>query len=181
MTTDMKLTIEKLIESQHPDIVNSNHDYKMIYNMLKVIVENTDLIVFVRDFDDEDTGFMWSKNTLLDDIHDSDDVKSDGHSGASFGNTLRNCQYILRNIDEHTLKLKDASHNHENKSQDLSTSNTIGAGDNYLFYEAMDDTNKTAMDVLVSSGPDAAIEHMFKDPKNPNRKLSYSEMRYLYG
>jgi len=49
------------------------------------------------------------------------------------------------------------------------------------FESYMDNNNKKAYNVLKNQGADAAIEHMFKDPQNPDRKLSYSEMRYYYG
>lgn len=49
------------------------------------------------------------------------------------------------------------------------------------FEPCMDNNNKEAYNVLKNKGIDAAVEHMFKDPTNPNRTLSYSEMRYYYG
>jgi len=45
----------------------------------------------------------------------------------------------------------------------------------------MDENNKKAMDVLTTEGTEKFIEHVFKDPKNPERKLTYTEMRMIYG
>ena len=45
----------------------------------------------------------------------------------------------------------------------------------------MDNLNKKALKVLVEEGEKKFIEHVFKDPKDPEKKLSYAEMRALYG
>ena len=45
----------------------------------------------------------------------------------------------------------------------------------------MDEYNKKAMEIYWTKGTKEFIEHVFKDPKNPDRKLSYAEMRALYG
>jgi hypothetical protein len=45
----------------------------------------------------------------------------------------------------------------------------------------MDPNNQKALDVLVKEGEKKFIEHVFKDPKDPKRQLSYAEMRALYG
>ena len=47
-------------------------------------------------------------------------------------------------------------------------------------YEAMDNTNKRALKVMVEEGVDAAVKHMFTDQKT-GRALSYAEMRLCYG
>lgn len=49
-----------------------------------------------------------------------------------------------------------------------------------VHYDAMDDYNKKAMDVLTTKGMDAAIQHMFTD-QDTGRTLSYGEMRARYG
>ena len=48
------------------------------------------------------------------------------------------------------------------------------------FYEGMDDANKKATDVMAEQGIEAAVEHMFTDQQT-GRKLSYGEMRSMYG
>lgn len=45
----------------------------------------------------------------------------------------------------------------------------------------MDKLNARATETLITKGEKAFIEECFKDPKNPDRRLSYSEMRELYG
>ena len=45
----------------------------------------------------------------------------------------------------------------------------------------MDPLNKKALDVLVKEGEKKFVEHVFTDPNDKNRKLSYAEMRMLYG
>jgi hypothetical protein len=47
-------------------------------------------------------------------------------------------------------------------------------------YEAMNNTNKRALKVMVEEGVDAAVKHMFTDQKT-GRALSYAEMRLCYG
>ena len=49
----------------------------------------------------------------------------------------------------------------------------------YMFYNAMDNNNKKAMDVWQAGGVDAAIKHMMTG--NDGKPRSYSEMRELYG
>lgn len=46
-------------------------------------------------------------------------------------------------------------------------------------YDAMDDANKTAMDVMAHGGMDAAVKHMMTAPNGKPR--TYAEMRELYG
>lgn len=49
----------------------------------------------------------------------------------------------------------------------------------YMFYNAMDDNNKKAMDVWETDGVDAAIKHMMTNSDGKPR--TYAEMRELYG
>ena len=49
-----------------------------------------------------------------------------------------------------------------------------------VHYDAMDDYNKKAMDVLTTKGMNAAIQHMFTDQET-GRPLTYGEMRARYG
>ena len=69
------------------------------------------------------------------------------------------------------------------KSVDKSTNKVVkGSGVTlpYANYKDMDEANKNAADVLASQGSDAAVDHMFTDQKT-GRKLSYAEMRGMYG
>ena len=49
------------------------------------------------------------------------------------------------------------------------------------FFSSMDDANKKALRVLETQGQDAFIKHVFTDPKDEKKTLSYAEMRMLYG
>jgi len=49
-----------------------------------------------------------------------------------------------------------------------------------VHYDAMDDHNKKAMDVLTTKGMNAAIQHMFTDQET-GLPLTYGEMRARYG
>jgi hypothetical protein len=46
-------------------------------------------------------------------------------------------------------------------------------------YDKMDDLNKKAAQIMLTSGPEAAIKHMFTDTKGET--LTYLEMRERYG
>ena len=48
------------------------------------------------------------------------------------------------------------------------------------FMPRMDDANKKAAQVLQNQGTKAFIEHVFTD-QDTGRKLSYAEMRMMYG
>lgn len=52
-------------------------------------------------------------------------------------------------------------------------------GSGYMFYGAMDEPNKAAVDVMMTEGMDGAIKHMMTRPNGTPR--SYAEMRELYG
>lgn len=57
-----------------------------------------------------------------------------------------------------------------------------GSGNKLEFanYKDMDSNNKKAADILSSKGSKEAVKFMFTHPKT-GKKLSYSEMRSLYG
>ena len=69
-------------------------------------------------------------------------------------------------------------------NQQVPFTNTIDLekndGSKYIFYDKMNDTNKSAMDVMGSQGMKAAVKHMFTDQRT-GKPLTYSEMRSLYG
>lgn len=183
MTINTKSTIENLIASKYPSIVSHEHTYKMMFNMLGVILKDKELIVFVRDFNNDNTGFMWSDHPFINKIGSTEEVYNDLHSGASFACTLRNCQYVLRDIDENAVVIKengDITINSLEKNEESSTKANDGAGSDYIFYECMDENNKKVMDTMVKDGVDAAIEQMFKHPKT-GETMDYASMRYYYG
>ena len=81
-----------------PEEYNNFDEYekRLILNALSVILENDEYIKFVIDEDDslKTVGFMFSESPLIYEIGNR--LLNDGHSGASFAITLRNCQDILR-------------------------------------------------------------------------------------
>ena len=72
------------------------HEKKVIFHALSVILEKEEYIKFVIDKDNslQNTGFMFSESPLIYEIGNR--LLDDGHSGSSFAITLRNCQNILR-------------------------------------------------------------------------------------
>ena len=46
-------------------------------------------------------------------------------------------------------------------------------------YNQMDDTNKKALKVWITKGPEAAVKHMFTG--STGERLTYLEMRERYG
>jgi|APSaa5957512535_1039671.scaffolds.fasta_scaffold161578_2 hypothetical protein len=67
-------------------------------NMMNILQENYELSQFVKTFDDQENGFMFSSNKHLSSI--SQLVDDDAHSGASFACCLRECQYRLKLLNE---------------------------------------------------------------------------------
>jgi hypothetical protein len=45
----------------------------------------------------------------------------------------------------------------------------------------MDELNKKAVEVLETEGAKEFVKHVFTDPKDSKKTLSYAEMRMLYG
>lgn len=52
---------------------------------------------FVRDFDDDKRGFMFSNDPRLNELDNHPLVTKHNHSGASYGWCVRNVQYIAKN------------------------------------------------------------------------------------
>ena len=61
---------------------------------LEPLYTRKDLADFVRDFNNNDTGFMFCPDSRIDELNEL--LDSDGHSGASFACCLRKCQKLLR-------------------------------------------------------------------------------------
>ena len=128
-----------------------------VQNALKFINQRPDIRQFMIDFNEE--SFMFSKSPYIGEICLA--VESDCHSGASFGCMLQECRLKI---------LDDIS----NGKKFTAFSQQISNVDN------MDEANKNAIKVAESQGMESFIAHMFTE-KDTGRKLSYSEMRYLYG
>ena len=75
----------------------SEHDYIMVKDALNAI-KMAECEDFVKNFDNNDTGFMFSQHPLTDKIYQN--IKYEGHSGCSMACTMRNAQYYLNNMDK---------------------------------------------------------------------------------
>ena len=130
------------------------HFEKQVKNAL-VVIKDLQLEDFIRSFDGKD-GFMWSSDSRVTQIGNK--LMSDGHSGASFAFTLRECQRRL--IEESEPKIKVPPVNPP--------------------VPPLDENNKKAIDILTSEGIDKGIEHMFKHPVT-GEQMDYATMRSFYG
>ena len=68
----------------------------------------------------------------------------------------------------------------DNEETQVAGTTTSHPGESYMFYNAMDDDNKRAMDILASEGPEAAMRFMFTDP-NTGKSCNYADMRSRFG
>jgi hypothetical protein len=75
----------------------SKHDYIMVKDALNAI-KIAECEDFVKNFDNNHTGFMFSEHPSSDKIYQN--IKYAGHSGCSMACTMRNAQYYLNNMDE---------------------------------------------------------------------------------
>lgn len=69
---------------------------KMLYNMHKAITK-LNLWSTVQQENPERSGYMFSAMNWLNDLGNDEDVDNDGHSGCTFGLTMRRMQYIANN------------------------------------------------------------------------------------
>ncbi len=69
---------------------------KCVDNAMAFLEANPELADFVKKFNNDDTGFMWSADPRVSTIADS--LDSDGHSGASFACCMRACQHKLKSM-----------------------------------------------------------------------------------
>ena len=130
------------------------HFEKQVKNAL-VVIKDLQLEDFIKYFDGKD-GFMWSSDSRVTQIGNK--LMSDGHSGASFAFTLRECQRRL--IEESEPKIKVPPVNPP--------------------VPPLDEDNKKAIDILITEGIDKGIEHMFKHPVT-GEQMDYATMRSFYG
>lgn len=73
-----------------------------VQHMLQFLNENPNIKEFVKNFDDNQKGFMFSSHPYIYAISASPLVDQDGHSGASFACCLRQCQQILNRSPSQT-------------------------------------------------------------------------------
>jgi hypothetical protein len=140
----------------------NDHFEKQVLNAMAVIKE-LKLEDFIKNFDGKG-GFMWSSDSRVNQIGSK--LANDGHSGASFAFTLRECQRRLRKESEHIVE----------PSEPPNGIKLVGE----INYNKMDDNNKKAVDIMASQGMDKAVEHMFLHPET-GEPMDYATMRSFYG
>ena len=169
----------------------SDDEYNNIIHMLEVIIE-LNLEEKVEKFN-QSCGFALCNDDFVNQIGNHEKILSDGHSGASFGITMRICQKVLKDYKEFNKKLVNYNKFIDSAIEDIDKKiytiegivelpnppDSNGSGADYIFYNGMDDNNKKAMDIQKTQGWEAAIKHMTTDADGQVR--SYSEMRALYG
>ena len=158
----------------------NEHFEIQIQNALAVIKE-LQLEEFVKNFNDND-GFMWSPDSRITQIGEK--LEGDGHSGSSFGCTLRECQWRLINEEpdpdpEPEVPEIDPPEPPEMKLPEPPNKDGIKVVGETI-YNDMDDNNKKATDIMASQGIDKAIEHMFLHPET-GEPMDYATMRSFYG
>ena len=158
-------------------------------NLLNSILETQERIDYVKTFN-KSCGFMFSEEKIHEQIVlDSKDYEN--HSGCSLACTFRNCQYILNKFDfddNETVKnnMYDESIDLGSEpdiefTNDINTDSVKGKASSYPLYHEMDKNNQNIMDIAANDGIEEAVKQMFIDPNNPNGKLTYAQMRDLYG
>ncbi len=76
-----------------------------------IAVRQLGLWEFVRDFEDNQRGFMYSTNQDVPKIGNHPLVDRHGHSGASFGICWRNVQFIAKNgLDAWCARFENPAH-----------------------------------------------------------------------
>lgn len=140
----------------------NDHFEKQVQNAM-VVIKELKLEDFIKSFDGKD-GFMWSSDSRVNQIGNK--LIEDGHTGASFAFTLRECQRRLGKESEYIVEPPEPP-----KGIKL-----VGETN----YNKMDDNNKKAVDIMVSQGMDKAVEHMFLHPET-GEPMDYATMRSFYG
>ena len=97
-------------------LVNNNMDFSRISCLatrdMCVAVRQLELWDFVRQFEDDQHGFMFSSDHRVDQIRYHPLVTNHGHSGGSFGFCCRNVQFIAINgLDAYCAKQKSFKNN----------------------------------------------------------------------
>ena len=146
----------------------NEHFEKQTQHALDVIKE-LQLEDFVKNFD-EDNGFMWSCDSRVDLI--GKQLECDGHSGASFSLTLRECQRRLNEELEPEPEIPEIRPPEPPLKEGI---NVVGE----TIYNSMDDNNKKATDIMASQGMEKAVKHMFLHQET-GEPMDYATMRYFY-
>ena len=85
------------MSANNDNISNAYHEgiMRSADNMMVVISNNQEISDWVRNFNNDQTGFMFSDHPYINLIMQNPLVDADGHSGASTALTLRECQRRL--------------------------------------------------------------------------------------
>lgn len=150
----------------------NEHFEIQIQNALAVIKE-LQLEDFIKYFDGKE-GFMWSSDSRIYQIGEK--LEGDGHSGASFAFTLRECQWRLINEEPDPDPEPEVPETNPPEPPNKDGIKVVGE----TIYNDMDDNNKKAIDIMASQGMDKAIEHMFLHPET-GEPMDYATMRSFYG
>ena len=184
-----------------------NYTKELTTDLSLSIIKTKERISYVKKFNGS-KGFMFSDEKIQEQIV-LDSKGYMNHSGCSLACTFRNCQYILNQLDlyyDESSRLKIVNNNMYDECIDLDSESDIeseevrnqsytstestnvintdsikGKGSSYSLYDKMDDNNKNIIDIVATHGIDEAVKQMFVDPSNPNKKLTYAQMRDLYG
>ena len=82
---------------------------------------------------------------------------------------------------EPDIEFKEVHDSNTESNNAINTDFIKGKGYSYSLYDKMDNSNKNITDIATTYGFNEAVKQMFVDPNNPNKKLTYSQMRDLYG
>ncbi len=97
----MRLTIQMSIQLEKSDFdkINSIHEREMIENAYNAVTMTAGGWDYLKNFNEE--SFMFSSNPMVKSISDNMvTLGYDGHSGASFGWTMRTMEYLAKHGKE---------------------------------------------------------------------------------
>jgi len=116
-------SLERSNDTNSSDIGNGKFEYVTDYNDREMFINawqaitQTNLWDFVRETIDS---FTWSEDKRLEVISEKmEELGYDGHSGTSFGSTMRNMQYLARNGENMFKKMFDGTHDTEEDDPEL--------------------------------------------------------------
>lgn len=168
----------------------SEHEATMLQDADDAITQ-CDLWNWIRDYNPEDgKGFMFSEHPNLDRINNA--MKYDGHSGSSYGWTMRQMEYIAKHgwdLFEFTVreeKRKQERDRNERKANEMAKVLFLSnETTREIFAEAMQKSNgnPTPLDVAEAGRnrlPDGEQQYD-AIKKFSEGNMSYAEMRSLCG
>ena len=187
-----------------------DHTQKLTMNLLLSIIKTKERTSYVKNFNSS-RGFMLSEEKIQEQIVlDSEDyMNHSGCSlactfrncqyilnqiylddyGSSGLETVKNNMYD-ECIDLDSEPDIESDEVHDSNTESTNVINTDSKKSNKstiliwrpdLLYDNMDNNNKNIIDIATTDGIDETVKQMFVDPNNPNKKLTYAQMRDLYG